>query len=154
MYILWYILMYYRLIYFDCKLFDFWFENKFLQFLLTAIASSSRSYVFFGKGVLKIYSKFTWEHPCRNVISIKLLCNLTEITLRHVDYASACKITLRHVSLLHILGTPFPKNTYGGLLLHCWKCSLNIWGIVTRLSLLFQLNSFFFKIKKLLWKNK
>ena len=31
--------------------------------------------VFLGKGVLKICSKFTGEHPCRSVISIKLLCN-------------------------------------------------------------------------------
>ena len=35
---------------------------------------SSRSEVFLGKGVLKICSKFTGEHPCRSVISIKLLC--------------------------------------------------------------------------------
>ena len=27
--------------------------------------------VFLGKGVPKIYSKFTGEHPCQNVISIK-----------------------------------------------------------------------------------
>ena len=31
--------------------------------------------VFLGKGVLKIYSIFTGEHPCRSVISMKLLCN-------------------------------------------------------------------------------
>ena len=30
--------------------------------------------VFLGKGVLKICSKFTGEHPCKSVISIKLLC--------------------------------------------------------------------------------
>ena len=29
--------------------------------------------MFLGKGILKIYSKFTREHPCRSVISIKLL---------------------------------------------------------------------------------
>ena len=34
-------------------------------------------------GVLKIYSKFTGEHPCRNGISIKLLRNFIEITFRH-----------------------------------------------------------------------
>ena len=33
--------------------------------------------VFLGKGVLKICSKFTGEH------SVKLLCNFTEITVRH-----------------------------------------------------------------------
>ena len=36
-----------------------------------------------GRDVLKICSKFTGEHPCRSVISIKLLCNFTEITPRH-----------------------------------------------------------------------
>ena len=29
----------------------------------------------------QICSKFTGEHPCRSVISIKLLCNFIEITL-------------------------------------------------------------------------
>ena len=33
---------------------------------------SSRPDVFLGKGVLKICSKFTGEHPCRSAISIKL----------------------------------------------------------------------------------
>ena len=31
--------------------------------------------MFLGKGVLKICSKFTGEHPCRSAILIKLLCN-------------------------------------------------------------------------------
>ena len=30
--------------------------------------------VLLGKSALKIWSKFTGEHPCRSVISIKLLC--------------------------------------------------------------------------------
>ena len=30
--------------------------------------------MFLGKGVLKIWSKFTGEQPCRSAISIKLLC--------------------------------------------------------------------------------
>ena len=71
--------------------------------------------VFLGKGGLKICSKFTGEHPCRSVISIKLLCNFIEITLRH-----GCS----PVNLLHIFRTPFPKNTSGRLLLyHCCKIS-------------------------------
>ena len=39
--------------------------------------------LFLRKGVLKICSKSTGEHPCRSVISMKLLCNFIEITLRH-----------------------------------------------------------------------
>ena len=39
--------------------------------------------MFLGKGVLKIWSKFTGEHPCRSAISIKLQSNVIEITLPH-----------------------------------------------------------------------
>ena len=70
---------------------------------------SSPPEVFPGKDVLKIRSKFTREHPCRSAISIKLLCNLIEITLRH-----GCSL----INLLHIFRTTFPKNTSGLLLLY------------------------------------
>ena len=33
-------------------------------------------------GILEIYSKFTGEHPCRNVFSIKLQSSFFEIKLR------------------------------------------------------------------------
>ena len=69
---------------------------------------SSHPDVFLRKGVLKICSKFAGEHPCRSVISIKLQSNFIEITLWH-----GCS----PVNLLHILRTPFPKNTSGRLLL-------------------------------------
>ena len=39
---------------------------------------SSHPEVFLVKGVLKICSKFTGEHPCRSVISIKLFCKHTK----------------------------------------------------------------------------
>ena len=45
------------------------------------INSSSPPEVFLGKGVLKICIKFTGEHSCQSVISIKLLINFIEITL-------------------------------------------------------------------------
>ena len=69
---------------------------------------SSHPEVFLRKGVLKICSKFTAEHPCRSVISIKLQSNFIEITLRH-GYSP--------VNLLHIFRIPFTKNTFGGLIL-------------------------------------
>ena len=53
-------------------------------------------------------SKFAGEHPCRSVISIKLLCNFIEFALRQ---------GFSPVNLLHIFGTPFPKNTSGRLFL-------------------------------------
>ena len=55
------------------------------------------------KGVLKVCSKFTLEHPCRIVISIKL-CNFIEIALWHGCYP---------VNLLHILRASFPRKTSG-----------------------------------------
>ena len=64
--------------------------------------------VLLGKGLLKICSKFTGEHPCRSMTSIKLLCNFIEIVLRH---------GFSPVNLLHIFRTPFPNNLSGGPLL-------------------------------------
>ena len=64
--------------------------------------------MFLGKGVLKICSKFTGEQPRQSVISIKLLCNCIEITLRHGCFP---------VMLLHIFRTHIYKNTSEGLLL-------------------------------------
>ena len=74
--------------------------------------------VFLRKGVLKICSKFKGERPRQSVLSIKLLCNFIEIALRH-----GCS----PVNLLHILRTPFPKNTSGGLLLKISKLLLEIY---------------------------
>ena len=63
--------------------------------------------MFLREGVLKICSKFTGEHPCRSVISVKLQSNFIEITLCH-----GCSPG----NLLHIFRTPFSKNTSGWLL--------------------------------------
>ena len=64
--------------------------------------------VFLGKGFLKVWSKFTGEHLCLSVISIKLQSNVIEIALRH---------GFSPVDLLHIFRTPFPRDTSGWLLL-------------------------------------
>ena len=61
--------------------------------------------MFLEKVVLKICSKFTGEHPCRSVISVKLQSKFYEISLWH-----GCS----PVNLPHIFRTPFPKNTSGG----------------------------------------
>ena len=68
---------------------------------------SSHLEVFLRKGVLKICSKFTWEHPCRSTISTKLLCSFIEITLQHECFP---------VNFGHIFRTSFSKNTSKGLL--------------------------------------
>ena len=64
--------------------------------------------VFLGKGVLKIYSKFTGKHPCRSAISTKLQSNFIEITLR--DGCSP-------VNLLHFFKTPFSRAPQDGFFL-------------------------------------
>ena len=48
-------------------------EIKLIRQKAVQIGISRRPEVFLGKGVLKICSKFTGEHPCRSAISIKLL---------------------------------------------------------------------------------
>ena len=67
------------------------------------------------KGVLKICSKCTGEHPCRSTILIKLLNNFIGITLRHgcspvnLLQSNLIEMTLQHgcspVNLLHIFRT-------------------------------------------------
>ena len=71
--------------------------------------------MFLGKGVLKICIKFTEEHLCRSVLSIKLLC----FTL------AGCS----SVSLLHIFRSSFYKNTYRELLLTGPSFVLRISGL-------------------------
>ena len=78
----------------------------FLKNSSSSMIKSSHPEVFFGKGVLKICSKFTGDHPCGSVISIKLQSNFIEITLRH--WCSP-------VNLLHVFRTPFLKSTSGRL---------------------------------------
>ena len=102
-----------------------WSPNKLVvlqqQRCIETTVRSSHSEVFLGKGVLKICSKFTGEHPCRSMISIKLLCFI-EITLRH-----KCS----PVNLLHIFRTPFLKNASGWLLLILSKANWRILTIVS-----------------------
>ena len=86
------------------------FENTSELFLTWKVLCfrSSHPEVFMKKGVLKICSKFTGEHLCRSVISIKLFCSFIEIKLRH-----GCS----PVNFWHIFRTSFPINTSGRLLL-------------------------------------
>ena len=58
--------------------------------------------VLLGKGFLKVCNKFKGEHPCQSVISIKLLCNFTEVTPRH----GCCSVIL-----MDIFRPPIYKDT-------------------------------------------
>ena len=80
--------------------------------------------MFLGKGVLKIRSKFTREHPCRSLISIKLQSNFIEITLRH---------GFSPVNLMHIFRTSFLKNTSGWLLLYYLNSKRHILSITEKI---------------------
>ena len=70
---------------------------------------SSHSEVSCEKGVLKICSKCRGKHPCRSVVSKKLLGNFIEITRCH-----GCSL----VNVMHVFRTLAPQNTSGGLLLY------------------------------------
>ena len=80
------------------------------------MSKSSCPEVFLRKDVLKICGKFTGDYPYRSAISIKLLWNFIEITIR-LGYSP--------VNLLHIFITPFYKNTSGWLLLK-WILAIRI----------------------------
>ena len=78
--------------------------------------------MFLWKGILKICSKFTGEHPCWSVvISITLLSSFIEIALRH-----ECSPLIS----LHIFRTSFPINTSRRLLLFC--CSISTQSTMLR----------------------
>ena len=84
--------------------------SLFLKVLQTGLYPLKQSLgVFCEKDFLKLYSKFTAEHPLQSMISLKLLCNFIEITPCH-----GCSL----VNLLDIFRTPFCKNTSGELLLY------------------------------------
>ena len=87
-----------------------------LHLLTLTIYRSSPPEVFLWKSVQKICSRFTGKCPCRNVISIKLLCNFIEITPRH---------GWSPVNLIHIFKTPFPKNTVLSCCLYVGNVALN-----------------------------
>ena len=86
--------------------------SSYMMIAFTYVETASQRLVFLVKGVLKICSKFTGEHPCRSVISIKLERHFTEITLHR-----GCS----PVNLLHIFRIPFTINTYERLLLYKQK---------------------------------
>ena len=78
-------------------------------FAFPVLFRSSHPEVLLGKGVLKICSKFTGEHPCQSAIWIKLQNNFIEITPGH----GCCP-----VNLLRNFNTPFCKNTSERLFLN------------------------------------
>ena len=93
--------------------------HEMCEYRTLSIIRSSSPKVFIGKGVLKICSRFTGEHPCWSVISIKLQSNIIQITLRH-----GCS----PVNLQPFFRIPFYKNTSGGVLLnHVWCSFLRKW---------------------------
>ena len=87
---------------FSLKAFARYFSQNYYH--LKCECRSSPPEVLLIKGVLKICSKFTVEHPYRSSISIKLHCNFIGIALQH-----GCS----PVNQLHIFRTPFPKSTSG-----------------------------------------
>ena len=90
-------------------------ENAYLMNVIVTHVPTLRSSlpeVFLRKSVLKMCSKFTGEHPCWSLISIKLQSNFIEIAFRH-GYSP--------INLLHIFRTSFSGNTSGWLHLNPHK---------------------------------
>ena len=87
------------------------------------LIKGSRPEAFLRNDVLKICTKFTGEHPCRSVISIKLLCNFNEIARRQGCFP---------VNLLYIFRTLFPKKTSERLLL------LVLWSFIVTYSIIWH----------------
>ena len=65
-------------IYFPCVIIPF---ARFIFLGSFKNSKSSPPKFFVGKDVLKICSKFTWNHPCRSVLSIKLQSNFIWIII-------------------------------------------------------------------------
>ena len=81
---------------------------------------SSRPEVFLRKGVLKTYSEFTGEHPCRSVISIRLLynfipkCDFNKVALQlYWNHISAWVLSCRFAAYF--------QNTFS--LEHLWRAA-------------------------------
>ena len=78
---------------------------------------SSHPMVFLEKGVLEICGKFTGEHPCWSVISIKLLCNLA---------ASACSLACE--SFLWLMGGLYLVGQSDLFWIQCTSLFHNHWN--------------------------
>ena len=57
-------------------------ENIISEFPNHLFSRNNSPELFLSKGVLKTCSKFIGENRCRSAISMKLLCNFIEVTLR------------------------------------------------------------------------
>ena len=79
--------------------------------------------VFLGKGVLKIFIKYTGKHPCWSVISIKLLCNYTSAWVFSCKFSAYFQNTFSYKSTS---GEMFVKITSGeifqGILVSLERC--------------------------------
>ena len=105
-------------------------------YLVAPLCRSSLTEVFLGKGVLKICSNFTGEHPCQSVILIKLLCSFIEVILWH---------TCSPVNLQHIFRILSRKNTSEGCFCLCKR-------IISQRMLCFVLKKTFALSLKVLFK--
>ena len=74
------------------------------------IDRSSHQEVFVRKGVLKICSKFTIEHPCQSVILIKLLCKATKLTAKNMPISGIFLVGKRQKSDFLYIAEIFGKS--------------------------------------------
>ena len=77
------------------------------QFNSEVAAESALRRCSFGKRLVKICSKFTGEHSCQSVISIKLQSNFIEIVLQR-----GCSVNLLRIFRIHFTITPLEGCFY------------------------------------------
>ena len=85
--------------------------NNLCQQNVVLISRSIPPEVFLGKGVPKLCCKFTGEHTCQSMTTIKLW--------------NTWGCVFSPVNLLHIFRTPFPRINYRGLLLYIFHSPRN-----------------------------
>ena len=109
-------------------------------FLISSIRSSPPE-LFLGKGVLKICSKFTGQHPCRSAISIKLQSNLFLRTpLEGCSYSIVFRSSRSTANLLTVVSDRISRafNRLGAT----WAVTLNISKAFDRVWHLHRLKSY------------
>ena len=96
----------------DTNLFHFKMKSKSPIFLAFCISSMSVTF--------SLALPSGQKQPCRGIVKKMYSENMQQIQANMLQ-SNFIKITLRHwcssVNLLHIFKTPFPKNTFGWLLL-------------------------------------
>ena len=90
--------------------------------------------VFLEKAALKLCSKLTGEHPCRNVISIKLFCNFNNVPEAKGVLRKSCSETMQQT----YRRTPVPKCDFNKVVLQLYSNRALTWVFSCKFVAYFQ----------------